>query len=191
MEKSGEWTFEAPHNNARTPSFDHIARPRIVIDGYFFQHSFRSGISRVWRNLLREWSSNGFGNQIIFLDRGGSAPRFENVHYFPIEFMTTRHSAQDAIRLEQICRRVSADLFVSTYYTTPLTTASVFIGHDMIPEVLGLNFEEPMWREKQRAINHASAHIMVSANSARDLERFMPAVHATALSLRIAASIRR
>ncbi len=33
-----------------------------------------------------------------------------------------------------------------------------------------------MWMEKKRAIEHASAHIMVSKNSAEDLERLVPSV---------------
>jgi glycosyltransferase involved in cell wall biosynthesis len=50
------------------------------------------------------------------------------------------------------------------------------MGYDMIPEVMGYELKDEMWKEKRRAIEHASAHVMISANSARDLERIMPMV---------------
>lgn len=150
-------------------------RPRVVIDGYFFQIA-QSGIARVWLNLFRVWSNNGFSDQIVILDRAGTAPRIEGMHYFRIGQFNYERASRDSICLEKLCRRFDADLFVSTYYTTPLKTPSVFFGHDMIPEVLGFDLSEPMWVEKRRAIEHASAHIMVSKNSARDLERLVPSV---------------
>ncbi|MGB3188781.1 MAG: glycosyltransferase family 1 protein, partial [Limnoraphis sp.] len=39
----------------------------------------------------------------------------------------------------------------------------------MIPEVLGADFNEPMWREKHHAIRHASGYISISENTASDL----------------------
>jgi hypothetical protein len=79
---------------ARLPYFDQIERrslsalrkaprPRIVIDGYFFQIA-QSGIARIWLNLFRVWSNNGFSGQIIVLDRASTAPRIEGVHYVRI-----------------------------------------------------------------------------------------------------------
>jgi hypothetical protein len=48
------------------------------------------------------------------------------------------------------------------------------MAYDMIPEVLGANFNEPMWQEKHYAIRHASAYISISENTARDLRKFFP-----------------
>jgi hypothetical protein len=48
------------------------------------------------------------------------------------------------------------------------------MAYDMIPEVLGANFNEPMWQEKHYAIRHASAYISISANTASDLIGFFP-----------------
>lgn len=71
--------------------------------------------------------------------------------------------------LQQICDDEEAELFISSYYTTPLDTPSVFMAYDMIPEVLGGNLNEPMWREKHHAIQHASAYIAISEYTAHDL----------------------
>jgi hypothetical protein len=46
-------------------------RPRIIVDGVFFQRQ-SSGIARVWTALLEEWAKSGFIRHIVFLDRSGS-----------------------------------------------------------------------------------------------------------------------
>jgi glycosyltransferase involved in cell wall biosynthesis len=50
-----------------------------------------------------------------------------------------------------------------------------------------------MWREKRRAIRHAAAHLMVSENSARDLERIysLPAGHTYVAHCGVRKSFRR
>ncbi|WP_442946592.1 hypothetical protein [Nostoc sp. 'Peltigera malacea cyanobiont' DB3992] len=73
--------------------------------------------------------------------------------------------------LQQICDEEEAELFISSYYTTPIETPSVFMAYDMIPEVLGGNLNEPMWREKHNGIKHASAFIAISENTAKDLSK--------------------
>jgi glycosyltransferase involved in cell wall biosynthesis len=161
-----KWSFEAagaPVAPKKTP--------RILIDGVFFQYH-ATGIARVWNNLLREWVASGFAEHVILLDRAGSAPRIEGLRTYPVRAHAWDKTDADSLELQRVCDRLSADLFVSTYYTTPTTTPSVFFGYDMIPEVLGLDLSAPPWREKRRAIRHASGHIMISKNSAADLERF-------------------
>src|SRR5262249_43487027 len=142
--------------------------PRIAVDGIFYQYA-ASGIARVWTCLLQEWVKSGFAENLIVLDRAGTAPRIAGVHYRTIAAHNYGQTGRDSLYLERICRELRADLFVSTYYSTPTDTPSVFMGHDMIPEVLGFDLSDESWREKHRAIQHAAAHIMVSANSARDL----------------------
>ncbi|MBW4679406.1 MAG: glycosyltransferase family 4 protein [Microcoleus vaginatus WJT46-NPBG5] len=146
---------------------------KIVIDGVFFQ-LYRTGIARVWKSLLEEWAGTTFAERIVVLDRAGTAPKVPGIQYETIPFYD--YSATDADRemVQQVCDEVEADLFISTYYTTPLLTPSVFMAYDMIPEVLGANFNEPMWREKHYGIRQASAYIAISENTARDLVKFFP-----------------
>jgi glycosyltransferase involved in cell wall biosynthesis len=145
----------------------------IVIDGVFFQ-LYRTGIARVWRSLLQEWAEDSFSKYIVVLDRAGTAPKIPGIKYrtvSPYDYDTTK---ADREMLQQICDEEGADLFISTYYTTPLSTPSVFMAYDMIPEVLGANINEPMWQEKHYGISHASAYISISENTARDLIQFFP-----------------
>jgi glycosyltransferase involved in cell wall biosynthesis len=150
-------------------------QPRIAVDGIFYQY-LASGVGRVWTCLLQEWAKSGFAERVVVLDRAGTAPRIAGVHYRTIAAHDYRQTGRDSLYLERICRELGADLFVSTYYSTPTDTPSVFMGYDMIPEVLGFDLTDETWREKDRAIRHAAAHIMISANSARDLERHFPGV---------------
>lgn len=147
--------------------------PQIVIDGVFFQFG-NSGIAQVWRSLLERWSTGPFAQHIVVLDRDGTAPRIPNIRYRPVRAYDYDNTADDAIMLQRICDEKGADLFISSYYTTPLTTPSVFMGYDMIPEVIGSDLEQTGWKEKHYGIMHASGYITISESTARDLCKFFP-----------------
>jgi glycosyltransferase involved in cell wall biosynthesis len=150
---------------------DAVPPPRIVVDGIFFQYA-SSGISRVWTALFDEWAKSRFIEQAVILDRrGGRVPSIGGLKHKAIASHHYAATGADSLALERICRELNADLFVSTYYTTPTETPSVFFGYDMIPETIGADLSEEQWREKRRAILHAAAHVTISENSARDLER--------------------
>jgi hypothetical protein len=85
--------------------------------------------------------------------------------------------------LQQICDEEAADLFISTYYTTPRSTPSVFMAYDMIPEILEWSLDHPMWQEKHDAIRYASAYISISENTARDLVKFFPEISLESISV--------
>lgn len=147
------------------------ARPRIIVDGVFFQYR-SSGIARVWTALLEEWAKSGFIEHIVFLNRGGDdVPQIPSLRCERMGAHDYARTGADSLALERICRKLDADLFVSTYYTTPTATPSFFFGYDMIPEMIGADLSGEMWREKRRAILHAAARLMISENSTHDLER--------------------
>ncbi|MFC5507986.1 glycosyltransferase family 4 protein [Bosea massiliensis] len=148
---------------------------RIVVDGIFWQY-LSSGIGRVWENMLSEWVKSGYIDNVVVLDRAGTAPRLPGVHYWSIARHDYAHTARDSQYLEQVCRQLGADLFVSTYYSSPLETPSFFSGYDMIPEMLKYPMDDETWEEKRRSILHASAHSMISSNSAKDLEHLYPEI---------------
>ena len=175
--EEGAWRFLAPAEAAARRRALSPVRPRIVVDGLFYQH-LNSGIARVWTAVLKAWVASGFAEHVVLLDRAGTAPRIPGVHTRTIRAHSYAKTGEDSLYLERICREEGADLFVSTYYSTPTATPSLFMGYDMIPEALGFPLEDEAWREKHRAIQHAAAHVMISHNSARDLERLFPCVAA-------------
>ncbi|WP_137124340.1 glycosyltransferase family 1 protein [Roseomonas sp. HF4] len=173
QDADGSWSFATPDGaKDRTPV---QVRPRIVVDGIYWQY-LASGIGRVWQTMLEEWVKAGLADHIVLLDRAGTAPRIPGVHIRTIAAHDYGHCGADSLYLEQICRDLGADLFVSTYYSTPAETPSFFFGYDMIPERTGVDLAEECWQEKARAIRHASGHSMISRSSARDLAKLFPEV---------------
>jgi hypothetical protein len=150
------------------------AYPVIVVDGIFFQFA-RSGISRVWETLLQEWVATGFARHLVVIDRAGTTPKISGVTYR----LTPPYDYSQPLVVrefnEQICQEEQASLFISTYYTTPLTCRSAFLAYDMIPEVQGCwDLSMPIWQAKRQAIGHASAYIAISQSTARDLTQLFP-----------------
>jgi glycosyltransferase involved in cell wall biosynthesis len=152
-----------------------LHQPRIAIDGIFFQIA-NLGIARVWKTLLQEWVESGFAKHLLVLDRAGTAPQIDGINYCSIEKYEWELAAQDSLKLQEICDRHKIDLFMSTYFTTPISTPSILIVHDMVPEVMGMDLNIPMWQEKNYAIQHASRYIAVSQNTIHDLYRFYPQI---------------
>jgi glycosyltransferase involved in cell wall biosynthesis len=175
--QSGEWQFRSASELQDIRLLRrHRPSPRIVVDGVFYQLS-SSGIARVWTSLLKEWVRTGYADNIVLIDRAGTAPRIDGVIYHSIEQHSWDTVDGDARLLQEVCDLEGADLFLSTYYTTPTRTPSVFFGHDMIPEIMGFDLDDLWWRQKRRAIQYAAGHIMVSQSSANDMCRLHPEVN--------------
>ena len=147
----------------------------ILIDGVFFQLA-NSGIARVWQSLLQEWVENGFAKHLIVLDRDGTAPQIAGIKYQLIHRYEENNSAEDSFLLQEICDQYQADLFISTYYTTPISTPAILLVLDMIPEVIGADLTATMWQEKSYAICYAARYIAISESTARDLHYFYPQI---------------
>lgn len=185
--KSNNWRFLPPEEvNQQIALFNKVV-PIILIDGVFFQ-LYQTGIARVWKTLLEEWSDSDFAKHIIVLNRAGSAPKVPGIRYRQIPEYNYNDTDTDREMLQQVCDEEDADLFISSYYTTPLTTPSVFIAHDMIPEVMGWDLNHPMWREKHYGIQHASSYITISENTAADLVKYFPEINPDNITVALLAA---
>jgi predicted O-linked N-acetylglucosamine transferase (SPINDLY family) len=151
-------------------------QPKILIDGIFFQFSQTSGISRVWLSLLEEWKKSGFAKYVVVLDRAGTAIKVSGIRYLTIPAYNYNDTQADRRLLQKICDEEKANLFISTYYTTPLSTPSVFMVYDMIPEMTGANLASQMWVEKHYGINNAHSFVVISESTAHDLVKCFPAI---------------
>ncbi|WP_293335749.1 FkbM family methyltransferase [Microcoleus sp. CAWBG58] len=178
---SNEWHFVQSEKVQRQTALAEQP-PMIIVDGVFFQ-LYNTGIARVWRSLLEEWVHQDFAKHIIVLDRAGTAPKIPGINYRAAPAYSYDSTDADRAMLQQVCDELEADLFISTYYTTPIATTSVFMAYDMLPEIWGANLDKPMWREKHRAINHASAYIAISQNTASDLVKFFPDIAAESIAV--------
>ena len=96
---------------------------KIVIDGAFFQIG-RSGIARVWTKLLERWVATGFASQVVVLDRNRTCARIEGVRYRDVPPFGYDNMDEDRRMCQALCNDEQADLFISTYYTYPVSTPS-------------------------------------------------------------------
>ncbi|MCM0081182.1 glycosyltransferase [Geomonas sp. Red32] len=148
--------------------------PTVVVDGVFFMTP-KTGITRVWEALLTEWGKSGFGKSVVLLDRIGTAPKIPGLRYRTLPAYSARPEGVDRARVQKVCDEEGADLFISTYYSSPLTTPSLFLSHDMIPEMSGLyDLNDAQWTEKRHAMARASAYVAVSQSTARNMESLHP-----------------
>jgi glycosyltransferase involved in cell wall biosynthesis len=146
---------------------------KLVMDGVFFQLT-NTGIARVWSSILPRLAKYP-DVEIMLLDRG-NCPSIDHVERinFP-SYTMNAYTAADSLVIEKYCGELGADVFSSTYYTTPASTPSVLIVYDMIPEVMGFNLAGRVWQEKQLAISFASYYACISENTRADLSRYYPA----------------
>jgi glycosyltransferase involved in cell wall biosynthesis len=184
---NGAWNFNLPKIQAQTlTTTQHINSlliksntttqlPKIVIDGVYFAKEHR-GIARVWSTLLEEWGKTPQGERIVLLDRNNTAPKISGIKTRTIPEYVPSNYLNDKRMLEQVCREEKADIFCSTYYTTPETTKSILLVHDMIPEILGWDLSHSDWQDKKRAIEHASFYFCGSENSRNDLLKIYPKI---------------
>lgn len=140
----------------------------LVVDGVFFQLA-QSGIARIWRALLPLLSQR-LDMPVVLLDRGGinMTPPGVEVVPFPT-YKSSKFNPADSQLLEQVCQHYGAEVFVSTYYSTPLETPSLLMVYDMIPERMHFDMSAREWREKELAIAHARRHVCISRNTRADL----------------------
>ncbi|MBD2506996.1 FkbM family methyltransferase [Nostoc muscorum FACHB-395] len=164
------WRFLQPDEVQQQVAQIKKVTPIILVDGVFFQ-LYQTGIARVWKSLLEEWANSEFARHIVVLERAGTAPKIPGIRYRSIPRYDYSNTDADREMLQQVCDEEGTDLFISSYYTTPTTTPSVFMVYDMIPEVMGWDMDNPMWREKYQGIQHASAYIAISEHTAHDLTR--------------------
>jgi len=148
--------------------------PQIALDGVVFQYMKNTGIPRVWRSLLHTWAEQGWLDHVLVIDRNNTAPQIPGLRYCPMPLYDYGSTGADAVQLQQICDSEGIDLFISTYYTTPISTPSVFMAYDMIPEVMNADLQKNVWQEKHYAILHALHYICISQSTARDLIQFFP-----------------
>ncbi len=183
-EKTNAWHFrdqpssrQSSAKAAALPADYHSTKstrkPKIIVDGVFHQIA-ASGIARLWNNLMSAWVASGVADRVVMLDRGGSAPRIEGVIYHTIPKLDLDDMLGDSRLLEETCQLLGGDIFISTYYTTPTKTPTIFYGYDMIPEIIGKNLDDVWWQQKRAAIQFADGHIAISKFSAKEMCRFHP-----------------
>jgi len=178
--ETGQWQFVSP---LLAPTLPVVTpkTPLIVIDGVAFQAG-KTGLTKLWRALLQVWADQAFGSHLLVLDRSGTAPAVPGIRYHPFPPYSDANQLDDQKLVQRLCDEVGADLFISTHHTTPLTTPSVFLAHDLFLEAVGAAHSLPEWRAKHHCIDYATAFVAVSESTAQDLVKFFPGTTAKPLT---------
>jgi glycosyltransferase involved in cell wall biosynthesis len=153
--------------------------PIIVIDGVIFQIN-QGEIIKIWHSLLQQWSDSELGQYLVILDRNNTAPRWTNLKYWATEPYDYNCTGKDARNLQTICDRLQANLFISTFYTTPLSTPSLLL---LASELGTENFNSPVYLEKHYAILSASRYITFSTRIAEDLKQLYSQIEAEQIAI--------
>jgi glycosyltransferase involved in cell wall biosynthesis len=146
---------------------------RLLVDGVVFQLA-RAGIARVWSSILPRLASYP-EVEIVLLDRGG-CPSLDGIERVEFPSYTWTNTAADSFLIDRFCRDLDADVFASTYYTTPVAIPSVLMVYDMIPEAMGFDLNSRASQEKQLAISFARYYACFSKSARSDLKRFYPKI---------------
>jgi hypothetical protein len=144
----------------------------VVVDGVIFQRG-ETGIGRVWSAALA--ALNEFPDlHVTLLDRGGAPPLqgIERVQ-FP-SYKWNANTAADSLLLERICQEINADVFSSTFYTTPTTIPSVVMLGDMLANSPEFELSRRQEQERQIAITFASYYVCGSERARTELETSYP-----------------
>jgi len=146
---------------------------RVIVDGIFFQLN-STGIARVWNTIL-EIMAKRTDLEIFLLDRG-RAPQIAGVTNVPFPSYTWTNVAADSTLIQRMCDHLKADVFTTTYYSSPLTTPMVLMVYDMIPEFFNFDLSSRAWTEKDAAILFAQRYVSISHSTKKDLLKFYPEI---------------
>ena len=146
----------------------------VVVDGVFFQLA-SSGIARVWHSVLSIWAQNNRFYKVYLLDRG-NAPTIEGIENVPFPTYHAPEAAADSALLEKMCSHLGADVFTSTYYTSPMMYPMALMVYDMIPELFDFDMNIKDWMEKETAIAFAQRYVCISESTRRDLLKLYPEI---------------
>ena len=148
----------------------------VVVDGVFFQ-DYNTGIASVWEEYFNYWKKTGFLNSVIFLDRGGFRPSIKGLKTLTIHRHSYKNWSEESTKLGDICQKLGAKAFISTYYTTAKEIPSSIVLHDLIPEGDPSHLKNPMWQEKYHAIYQASNIFCVSKTTEKLLKKYYPEIN--------------
>jgi glycosyltransferase involved in cell wall biosynthesis len=148
-----------------------LSKPKkIIIDCYFLQ--LNSGIAKLWRELLLEWSRSGFSKQICCVDYNGTTPKYPGFSYYSFEKKAFGPVSEGELLDTVLGTNIS--LFISTYYSFSTQFPCLQLLYDFIPELLDFNLEEAQWQEKKMAIENAVAYFGISRNTLEDFKKCYP-----------------
>jgi glycosyltransferase involved in cell wall biosynthesis len=139
---------------------------KLVIDGIYFQLTEKKDpIRDFWDELLKSFVDNGFAQNLIVLDRGGSSPWHPGINYQLFPGFDHKNIESDCSFIQHFCDYVGADLFVSTFYTAPTRTPSIGVIYDFLPNFLDRDLYQNLLSLSSRLSIEPSGYLAFSATT--------------------------
>jgi hypothetical protein len=126
---------------------------KLGIDGVAFQFG-HSSIADFWASILPCLAEHA-DLDILVLDRGG-CPQLARGKSIAFPSYKVSNAAADSFLIEAVCKEEQVDVFISTYYTTPVTIPSVLILHAAGLRAPAEVFPARAAQEKEIATSHAT-----------------------------------
>lgn len=174
---------EAPRisMNVATPErVEGVSKPmHVVIDGVIFQHQAERphGIARVWQNLIAQLMRQNGQHKITLLQRDGFEIPVDPISPTVVpayQWGDPQAMDNDDQMLHSVCKRLGADMFMSTYYTRAPGVQNIVMVYDMIPELMEMDLSLPEWVSKNRALETGDGFICISQATQADLVNYYP-----------------
>ncbi|MCF2971652.1 hypothetical protein L1047_10650 [Synechococcus sp. Nb3U1] len=157
----------------------------IVIDGVIWQsegffRSYTVDQSQIWLSLIAEWLTSKKSTELVILTRGQTwlppGTFFTEIPRFSFEEVE-----EDRVGLQSICDQLKAKLFISTGYTTPLSTPSVAFVYDLEVE-RGSQFQSE-YLEKKNSLLNAVHYVCFSDVIKVGLQEYYPGIPSDHISV--------
>jgi len=129
---------------------------KLIVDGATFQLGLME-TSHLWLSILSQLAENP-AITIILLDRG-NCPQPSAVKILPFPSYCVDNGVADSFLIEEFCKAQGADAFLSTYYTTPVTTPSILLLNNQLGENCWPHTPKRAEQEREIAISHAAFFI--------------------------------
>lgn len=164
---------------------------KLAIDGDVFAWQQRGGISRIYANLIPRWARLEDGSDVRLAVPawacqslpGALMPYVTRVPQIsprarPWRVWNRIAPSINGILSNAFWRRLEADVFLSTYFTTPpVRCPSVCVVYDMIgelfPEVQEASYAAEISARKRRAVEAAAVVVCISEQTRRDVVRLL------------------
>ena len=139
---------------------------RVLVDGVYFQLA-HNGISRAWSSILSRLIDIP-EVEVVVLDRG-DCPDLPGCRKIAFPSYTATSTPADSLLIDRIAATIRADVFLSTYFTTPVTLPSVLVMQDAPMKVPGDERRARLLQERELAIGHARHYLCLTARARAEI----------------------
>ncbi len=147
----------------------------IVLDGLAWQSSLKipPPIGVAWLRVVEEWIAAGRAKEFVVLIRGNNFPPIpgETIYTVIPEYQPDEAN-EDRYGLQSVCDQLDAELFLSSYYTTPLTTPSLATVYELDTT----DTTDLYAREKNECLLQAAGYVCFSDWVSGELKKRFPGI---------------